>query len=45
VEGSSRSYRYPYDYCPQAAALGVPREVSVTPPERLTIAPDEPLDG
>jgi hypothetical protein len=45
VEGSSRSYRYPYNYCPQAAALGVPREVPVTPPERLTIAPDEPLDG
>jgi hypothetical protein len=45
VEGSSRSYRYPYDYCPQTAALGTPREVSVTPPERLTIAPDAPLDG
>jgi hypothetical protein len=45
VEGSSRSYRYPYDYCPQTAALGVPKEVSVTPPERLTIAPDGPLDG
>ncbi len=45
VEGSPRSYRYPYDYCPQTAALGRPREVSVTPPERLTIAPDGPLDG
>ena len=45
VEGGNRSYRYPYDYCPQTAALGRPREVSVTPPEDFTIPPDEPLDG
>ena len=45
VEGTPRSYRYPYDYCPQMAALGRPREVSVTPPAELRIPPDEPLDG
>ena len=44
VGGGPRSYRYAYDYCPQAAALGHPREVSVTPPEDLRIAPDAPLD-
>ncbi|MFC1452505.1 arylsulfotransferase family protein [Verrucomicrobiota bacterium] len=43
VEGSARAYRYPYDYCPQTAALGRPREVSVTPPQELRIPPDEPL--
>lgn len=45
VEGSSRSYRYPYDYCPQAAALGRPREVAVTPPKEFRIPPDGPLEG
>ena len=44
VEGTPRSYRYPYDYCPQTAALGRPNEVPVTPPEHLTVSPDEPLD-
>jgi predicted Rdx family selenoprotein len=44
VEGSTRSYRYAYDHCPQTAALGKPREVPVTPPEELRIDPDEPLD-
>ena len=44
VEGSARSYRYPYDHCPQTAALGRPREVSVTPPKEFRIAPDEPLN-
>jgi hypothetical protein len=44
VEGSSRAYRYPYDYCPQAAALGTPRQVSVTPPAELRIPADGPLD-
>ena len=39
-----RSYRYPYDYCPQTAGLGRPGEVSVTPPAELRIAPDGPLD-
>ena len=43
VEGSQRAYRYPYDYCPQTAALGPPKEVSVTPPSELRIPPDEPL--
>jgi hypothetical protein len=43
VEGSPRSYRYPYDHCPQTAALGTPKEVSVTPPEDFCIPPDEPL--
>jgi len=45
VEGSPRAYRYAYDHCPQSAALGVPKEVSVTPPRELRIEPDEPLDG
>ena len=45
VEGSPRAYRYGYDHCPQTAALGRPREVSVTPPKELRIPPDEPLDG
>ena len=39
-----RSYRYAYDYCPQTAALGRPKEVSVTPPKELRIPPDAPLD-
>ncbi|MBT7162480.1 MAG: hypothetical protein HN904_06850 [Victivallales bacterium] len=39
-----RSYRYGYDYCPQTAALGLPNEVSVTPPKDLRIPPDAPLD-
>jgi len=43
VEGTPRSYRYPYDYCPQTAALGRPKEVSVTPPEELRVPPDEAL--
>jgi len=43
VAWTPRAYRYPYDYCPQTNALGVPREVSVTPPEEFTIEPDEPL--
>ena len=32
-----------YDHCPQAAALGCPQEVPVTPPKELRIAPDAPL--
>ena len=44
VPGGNRSYRYPYDYCPQAAALGRPSQVSVTPPKSLHIPPDEPLE-
>ena len=39
-----RSYRYPYDHCPQTAGLGRPGEVSVTPPQELRIPPDSPLD-
>jgi len=44
VEGTSRSYRYPYDHCPQTVALGVPREVSVTPPAELRVPPDAALN-
>jgi len=45
VDGSPRSYRYPYDHCPQTAALGPPKEVAVTPPAELRIPTDEPIDG
>jgi len=45
VGSTPRSYRYAYDHCPQTAALGRPKEVSVTPPAELRIGPDEPLDG
>ena len=43
VEGSPRAYRYPYDFCPQTAALGRPQEVSVTPPKEIRIPPDRPF--
>jgi len=43
VARTPRSYRYPYDWCPQTDALGRPREVSVTPPAELRIEPDRPL--
>ena len=43
VEGSARSYRYPYDHCPQTVVLGRPKEVSVTPPAELRVTPDGPL--
>ncbi len=33
VEGSGRSYRYPYDYCPQTEVLGKPKEKQIIPPE------------
>lgn len=39
-----RSYRYAYDYCPQASALGHPAEVPVTPPKELRVSPDWPLE-
>ena len=39
-----RSYRYPYDHCPQTTALGIPAQASVTPPDELRIPPDTPLD-
>lgn len=42
VAGGNRSYRYPYDYCPQAAALDRPKERPVTPPKEFRIEPDEP---
>ena len=45
VEGSPRAYRYPYDHCPQTAALGPPREMSVTPPTDFRVPPDEPLEA
>ena len=44
VEGTPRTYRYPYDHCPQTTALGKPKEVSVTPPKELRILPDAPLE-
>ena len=43
VRRTPRSYRYPYDHCPQLAALGIPREVPVTPPEVFTVPADAPL--
>lgn len=43
IDRTPRSYRYPYNYCPQTSALGNPREVSVTPPKELRIPPDEAL--
>ena len=44
VGSGVRSYRYSYDHCPQTAALGHPKQVSVTPPEEFRIPPDAPLD-
>ena len=44
VHPSSRSYRYPYDYCPQTASLGRPKEVSVTAPKEMRVEPDAPLE-
>ena len=44
IGSGCRSYRYPYDHCPQTASLGKPREVSVTPPQELRIPPDSPLE-
>jgi len=32
-----RSYRYPYDYCPQLAALGKPEEKSIRPPAHARV--------
>ena len=43
IAWTPRAYRYPYDHCPQTAALGRPREVSVTPPAEFRIEPDGPL--
>ena len=34
----------PYDHNPRTAALGRPKEASVTPTGELRIPPDEPLD-
>ena len=44
VSGTPRSYRYPYDHCPQTAARGQPKEVSVTPPRDFRVEPDGPLE-
>jgi hypothetical protein len=44
-EGTPRSYRYPYDHCPQTAALGAPRQMSVTPPQSFKIPPDDVADS
>jgi hypothetical protein len=42
--GTPRAYRYAYGHCPQTAELGLPREAQVTPPARLMVPPDEPID-
>ena len=39
VEGCSRAYRYPYDYCPQLAARGEPAEMPVRPPKDFHVPP------
>lgn len=44
VARTPRAYRYPYNHCPQTAALEKPKHVPVTPPEELRIEPDCPLD-
>jgi hypothetical protein len=41
IGAENRSYRYPYDYCPQLAALPRPAELPVTPPEELRIEPGQ----
>ena len=38
-ENAQRVFRYPYDFCPQTAALPKPKELPVKPPEELRIAP------
>ena len=37
VGGGNRSYRYPYDYCPQMEDLADPRERPVTPPAEFRL--------
>jgi len=44
VARTPRAYRYPYNHCPQTAALEKPKHVRVTPPEELRIEPEYPLD-
>lgn len=44
VRPTHRSYRYSYDFCPQLAQCGKPKDVSVTPPEDFRIDPDAPLE-
>ncbi len=39
VERSNRVYRYPYDYCAETEAMGIPGELPVIPPEDLRIPP------
>lgn len=41
TDNAKRVHRYPYDFCPQSAALPRPAERPVTPPETLTIPPDD----
>ena len=45
VRPTPRSYRYPYDYCPQFAALTPPEEIPVTPPEDFRIEPETAQSG
>ena len=40
IRRTPRSYRYPYDHCPQTRALDVPEELPVTPPAEMRIPPD-----
>lgn len=39
VPGGTRSYRYPYDYCPQMSHLDQPKEIPVEPPGDFRIKP------
>lgn len=36
---ATRAYRYSYNYCPQAKALGKPKEIPVIPPADMRISP------
>ena len=38
-ENAQRVFRYPYDFCPQTAALPEPKELPVKPPKELRITP------
>ena len=44
VRPTHRSYRYSYDYCPQLAERGKPKDVPVTPPDDFHIEPDALLE-
>ena len=40
TDNAQRVHRYPYDHCPQAAALPRPTDQAITPPKELRIPPD-----